>query len=201
MIKLFILTFVLLLLCNLNTASAQDVAGSGDRTFEIGVTPFSDNPVSFNQFRLRTFPDDNTAYRTRGAITYQSDREDEDRRTSNFQLNLAPGIEWHFFSHDRISVYYGAELPISYRTTRRERDDETDRNYDGNGFFGLGLNAITGMDMHFLQRLYTGIEVGYGLNYRSYLDAEIGGEDVDIDRATFTLGTFAFPNFRFGIRF
>lgn len=201
MIKLLISTLVLLFLWNHNPAVAQDVAGSGDRTFEIGVTPFSGNPISFNQFRLRTFPDDNTAYRVRGAITYQSDREDEDFRTSSFQLNVAPGIEQHFFSYNRISLYYGAELPISYRTTRREREDETDKNYDGEGFFGIGLNAITGMDMHFLQRLYTGIEVGYGLNYRSFLDAEIGGEDIDIDRSTFTLGTFAFPNFRLGIRF
>lgn len=189
------------LLGDVNITSAQQIAESGDRTFEVGVTPFSSSPVSFNQLRLRSFQSDDTAYRIRGFVNYQSERQNEDRRDSRVDINAAPGMEWHFFNYENISLYYGAELPLSFRTSRSFRGDETWRNTNPNGFFGIGVSALAGMDLHFLQRLYTGVEVNYGLNFRTYFDQEVGDQTQDVDANQLTLGPNAYPNFRFGIRF
>lgn len=201
MIKLLAATAMAFILLNSNEASAQQVAESGDRTFEVGVTPFSSSPVSFNQLRLRMFQADDTAYRVRGFVNYQSERAHENRRDSRTDINLAPGIEWHFFNYENISLYYGAELPLSYRTSRSFREDETWKNTNPIGFFGVGVSALAGMDLHFLQRLYTGLEVNYGLNFRSYFDQEAGDQTQEIDANELTLGPNAYPNFRLGIRF
>ena len=183
------------------TADAQSLPESGDKTFEITTSPFSASPISFNELRLRTFQSEDRALRLRGLIEYARDRFNEDNYDTEFFISLAPGMEWHSAQHERISLYYGAELPISYRTTREHRDNVTNKNVSGGEFFGLGLNAIAGVDLHFLNSFYAGVEVRYGIQYRSGLDAEVSGETLQNDSSDFTFTNSAIPRFRLGVKF
>jgi len=194
---------VLLMFALISTqdTEAQELPSSGDRTFEITVSPFSGSPVSFTNFRLRQFQSADNALRLRANMSYTSERMDDDNRDSQFSLLLAPGMEWHAFQQDRISIFYGVELPINYLTSREHREDYTNKNTNGNEHFGIGLNGLVGMDVHFLQRLYAGFEVSYGFAYRSYLDGEYMDQDFDNDSSEFVLSSSAVSQFRFGFRF
>ena len=74
-------------------------------------------------------------------------------------------------------------------------------NVNGGEHFGIGINALAGLDIHFLQRLYTGLEVGYGFDVRSSLDEERNGNTIERDGRQVVLGSFFYPRFRLGIRF
>lgn len=202
--KNFLLPALLLVFISLNTThlSAQNLPSDNDKTFEVMVSPFSSSPIAFDQLRFRAFQSSDMAYRLRGNLGYDSSRAGENQRSSQFQIEVAPGVEWHAFQYNRISMYYGGELRLMYATTRNQvNEDRTDRNTNSSGFFGIGVNALVGLDVHFLQRLYTGMEVGYGLQMVNFLDAEVAGETVSNDRRDISLGTFYYPRLRLGVRF
>jgi hypothetical protein len=192
---------LLLMLFTVQTADAQSLPEPGDRTFEITTAPFSNNPVSFNELRLRSFQSEDRALRIRGILEYARNRFNDENYDSEFFISLAPGLEWHLAQHERISLFYGAELPISYFTTREHRGDVTNKNVSGGESFGIGLNALAGVDLHFLNSFYTGVEVRYGIRYRSGLDAEVNGETVDNDSSVFIFTNSALPRFRLGVKF
>ncbi len=196
----------LLIICfwmsGVNFIQAQQLPAAGDRTFEIGITPLGNNPVNFDQFRLRSFQNSDTAYRLRVDIYYESERTGEHRRDSRFDIELAPGIEWHALQQDPLSVYYGAEVGLRYRTSRQQvSEDITNINTNPNGFFGVDVNALVGFDLHFLQYLYTGAEVGYGIRFTNYLDQEVNDQDVEVDARDFYLRRIAYPRIRLGMKF
>lgn len=199
--KLLAVCTLLFLLINFQNADAQNLPSSGDKTIELMIAPFSSSPISFNEFRFRMFRSQDMALRARGDIYYTSDRMDEDNKDTEFYIALAPGIEWHVLQDERYSVYYGAELELALRTSRQHRGDETNKNMNGDDYFGFALNALAGIDFHFLERLYTGIELGYGLSFRSYRDAEVNGNVIENDASDFYLGRFASSRFRLGFRF
>ncbi len=188
-------------------AEAQHLPSSGDRTFEVTVSPFTGVPVIFNEVRFRMFRSPDSALRLRTNITYESDRFDDDTRDMEFSLALAPGMEWHAIRRERIAVYYGAEIPISYRTSQQEYvwagDDIVDKNTIGNEHFGIGVMGVTGFDIHFLGVLYTGAEVRYGFMYRSFLDQEVRGDVFRNDGSDFVFGpqAGALGRFRLGFTF
>ncbi len=202
--KIFISSILMLAICiaGAQFSYAQELPDAGDRTFEVTVAPFDGSPVSFGEFRLRSFQSTDSAFRLRADVDYESRRTGENQRRSRLMLEVAPGIEWHAFQYDRLSVYYGAELGLRYRTSRDQISaDITNRNNNPAGFFGVDLNALAGLDLHFLQRLYTGVEVGYGIRFTNYLDQEINDQDVEVNRRDLDIGTFAQPRFRLGFRF
>lgn len=191
-----------LLSINANLATAQNLPSEGDKTFEVMISPFSSSPISFEQFRFRSFQGSDMTYRLRGNLRYDSDRSGEFSRESEFYLELAPGVEWHAFQYNRLSMYYGGELDLTYNTSRQQiSEDRTDKNPNLTDYFGVGVNAIVGLDVHFLQRLYTGMEVGYGLQMRNYLDAEINGNTVENEGREISLGSFFYPRLRLGVTF
>ncbi|MEX0686727.1 MAG: hypothetical protein WD267_03500 [Balneolales bacterium] len=200
--KLLLPLLVVTMLSISTNVTAQNLPSEGDRTFEIMISPFSSSPISFNQFRLRQFRGSDSAYRLRGDIDYESNRLGENRKDSEFYIQLAPGIEWHAFQYDRLSMYYGGELDLSFNTSRNQiNEDRTDKNINSTGFFGLGINGIIGLDIHFLQRLYTGLEVGYGLQMYNYLDGEVDGNTIENNMRDIYLGRFSSSRFRLGVRF
>ena len=105
--KKVLITVISLLLafCFNEQADAQNLPGGGDRTFEITTSPFSENPVSFNEVRLRMFQSQDRALRIRGSINYLSERTSEEDRDSELRIALAPGMEWHVLQHERVSVF------------------------------------------------------------------------------------------------
>lgn len=195
-----VVTLLCLVVCNQNV-EAQMLPASEDRTFEITMSPFAANPVSFTEFKMRMFQSEDMALRVRADLNYSSNRVDEDERSSQFYIMVAPGVEYHTLQSERLSVYYGGELGLQFRTSRVHMDDVTNKNVNNNDLFGIGVNAFAGLDIYFLERLYTGVEVGYGLTFISYLDAEINDNVMDDDRRDITLNRNLNPRFRFGIKF
>ncbi len=87
---------------------------------------------------------------------------------SFFGINL--GVEKHFKGTDRLSTFVGADLLIGSRRSFREvvnnitassSSTVTDRNNNGNSYFGLGL--LTGADYYIAKKLYLGVELGIAL--------------------------------------
>ncbi|MEX0681549.1 MAG: hypothetical protein WD097_09220 [Balneolales bacterium] len=197
-ITAFILVFAL---CTVKSADAQMLPSNGDRTFEITVSPFSSSPVSFSHLRIRTFNSQNTAMRMRAGLNYLNESQNEDNSNSRLSILLAPGMEWHPIQEGRLSIYYGVEVPISYVTTRENVDGVKNVNNDGGEHFGLGLNSLLGFDIHFLERLYTGVEISYGLRYRSFLDAELNGNEIENNGSDISFSNSAISQFRLGFTF
>jgi hypothetical protein len=170
---LTIFTAILLLGLSTTPLQAQQLPDPGDWTFEIGIIPLGDQPIEFSHVRLRTFRSTDTAYRLGANFRLMSESLPNDERETNIEFMVAPGIERHFYQDDRISAYYGAEIGIRYASSNEE--------------LNAAFNALAGVDVHFLDRLYSGIEIGYGLNFNN---------DGDI-----YMGTLTFPAYRLGFRF
>ena len=197
---------IVLFFCTSQQSYAQELPAAGTNTFEVLVSPFANNPVTFNEVRFRRFRSDDTALRLRADLDYRSEREDEDFRDTRFDFSVAPGMEWHFMQNSPISVFYGAEIPIRYVTTREHGEDAqgesfTNKNTRGDEHFGIGVGAFAGIDFHFLDMLYAGMEVRYRIQYRSYLDGEIGNTTFDNDARDFLISSAPVGQFRFGITF
>jgi len=166
------LACTLLLLLTTTHAQSQNLPEPGNWTFEIGLIPLGDQPVEFSHFRLRTFRSNDVAYRLGADFRMMSQELPNGDRETHIDFMVAPGIEKHFYQSDRISAYYGAEIGVRYRSADEQLD--------------AALNAIAGVDIHFLSRLYTGVEIGYGFHFNN--DGDFG------------LGTLVFPAYRLGIR-
>ncbi|MDI6401943.1 hypothetical protein QLX67_08050 [Balneolaceae bacterium ANBcel3] len=197
---------LMMILCCVQHAGAQQLPTAGTKTFEITMSPMANVPVTFNEVRFRSFRSHDSALRLRTSLYYESDRFDENTRDTWFQMEIAPGKEWHFLQNERISAYYGAEIPIQYATSRQHREDAagntwTNKNNQGGEFFGIGLSAVAGLDVHFLDFLYGGVEVYYMLVFRSGLDGEVNNVTFDNDGRELVFGTAQLGRFRFGIKF
>lgn len=166
--------FPILLLAFPDRAQAQVLPEPDSWTFEVGFNPMSDNPVVFERIRVRNFDEQQVAYRMGADIRILSSVQPDDTRHTDLRLAVAPGIEWHVIQYERISAYYGAEAVIRYASPDNR--------------FGVDLNALAGVDVHFLERFYAGAEVGYGLH-------------TDWSGVDFLLTGFAFPGYRVGVVF
>jgi hypothetical protein len=85
-----------------------------------------------------------------------------------FGINL--GVEKHFKGSDRLSTFAGADLLIgsnrSFKetvnnTTATSNNVTTDKNLNGNTYFGLAL--FTGADYYIAKKVYLGVELGIAL--------------------------------------
>ncbi len=192
--------------CAAQHSYAQELPSSGTRTFEILVSPMANNPVTFNEVRVRTFRSHDSALRLRADIFYESERADETTRDTWFDISLAPGKEWHVMQSGRFSGFYGAEIPLRYATSRQHREDAqgnsfTNKNNQGGEHFGIGVSAFAGLDAHFLDMLYAGVEVHYMVLYRDYLDGEVNNTTFDNDARDLVFGSTPVGRFRLGIAF
>lgn len=166
--------FLILFLYPAGKAQAQVLPEPESWTFEVGVNPLADEPVFIDRIRVRNFDSHDVAYRLGADLRLISTVQPDDSRHSDFRVAVAPGIEWHALQYERISAYYGAEAVVRYNSAGSR--------------FGVDLNALAGVDVHFLERFYAGAEVGYGLQ------TDLSGVDV-------LLGGFAFPGYRVGVVF
>jgi hypothetical protein len=85
-----------------------------------------------------------------------------------FGINL--GVEKHFKGSDRLSTFAAADLLIGTRssysetvnnTTATSSTTFTDKNNNGDSYFGLGL--LTGADYYIAKKVYLGVELGIAL--------------------------------------
>ena len=143
--------------------------------------------------KYRLFKTENTAFRIGVNVSFYNyvdilQTEDEENNIpelkssrNNFSINLRPGYEKHFGSSRRLSPYIGFQGLLGY-TTRSymvERQDSPDNINElkwvndpavsGQGSVNLGAGVFAGIDFYFVEKLYLGIEIGYGFQYSRYL--------------------------------
>ncbi|MFT2007097.1 hypothetical protein ACMA1I_00340 [Pontibacter sp. 13R65] len=193
-IKLFL--FALLLTITFG-AQAQDggsnlKATAGSTTAEVGINLNNGTFLQRGQIRLRSFATDEMAYRLGVGLSHDATKLNDDAKTSNTSVTIAPGVEKHFAGTNRLSPYVGAELPISFSGARYEdnnilvRGANSSSGNDKRGAFGLGLNVVAGMDFYIAQNFFTGFEFGAGFGYRKDRDVKVeyksgGPSDETID--------------------
>ena len=95
--------------------------------------------------------------------------------TSSTSLTLSPGIEKQL-PKGKLVLYYGAELPIRIQSGKSESEydggSSTTKNPNGNGCFGVGLNAVLGFDFYVFENVYVGAELTPGLAFTKYFDTK-----------------------------
>lgn len=162
-------------------ASAQFKPEAGQKTLEVNFAPLGGAPISINGIKLRMFNDATTAYRLGLNINYSSSKTRTGTtadgsvelydKASVLGISLQPGIEKHMAGTNRLSPYMGAVLDIGFQSstdvnefeggTANKIEELTTKGT--NGFFRLGANAVAGADYYITNKIYMGVEVGYGL--------------------------------------
>lgn len=162
-------------------ASAQFKPEGGQKTLEVNFTPLGGAPISINGIKLRMFNDATTAYRlglnvnfasskTRTGTTADGSVELYDK-ASALGISLQPGIEKHMAGTTRLSPYIGGILDIGFQSSKdvSEFEGATANQVEettikgANGFFRVGVNAVAGADYYVTNKVYIGVEIGYGL--------------------------------------
>lgn len=162
-------------------ASAQFKPKGGEKTLEVNFAPLGGSPVSINGIKVRSFVDETTAYRlglninyastkTRSGTTADGSTEMYDK-SSILGITLQPGIEKHMSGTNRLSPYMGAILDIGFQSSSDVNEYEgatanaieTVTTKGTNGFFRIGANAVAGADYYISNKVYMGVELGYGL--------------------------------------
>ncbi len=162
-------------------ASAQFKPEAGQKTLEVNFAPLGGAPISINGIKLRMFNDATTAYRLGLNINYASSKTRTGTtadgsvelydKSSALGISLQPGIEKHMAGTNRLSPYMGAVLDIGFQSstdvnefegaTANQVEELTTKGT--NGFFRVGANAVAGADYYITNKIYMGVEVGYGL--------------------------------------
>ena len=178
---------------------------SGNRNFELQISPFADNPISMNEFKFRYFNSPNSAFRISGNISQSSsssitqqaidslDQLELKEKSSSFSLRLSPGYEHHFAGTNRFSPYIGGGIDLGFSRTSLKSDFQVlDESFyvryvngqaGGEGptqkeYVSIGANAFAGFDYYITKGIYLGTELGLGLTHYNYLGVKLKS-DVD----------------------
>lgn len=150
--------------------------------------------------KARYMNSDNSAFRGQFNLAIGSKTEKGgggDVTTSQTGIAIALGYEKHMAGAERLSTYFGGDVLIGYAKQSLKGSSET----SASGF-GFGLRGVTGFDYYFIPKVYLGVELGYGLSFRSYGDVTIAGTTVkDSGSSTISLSPFAATQLRIGYRF
>ncbi len=204
-----------------SAVEAQDVLKQtgGEQNLEVLFTPLGGSPIGINGIRYRKFTSASSAWRanvfigssssndkTNGTNEAGEDVELNDK-SSEFTISVAPGIEKHFPGTDRLSPYVGAEVLLSYGSTKEEMDmsdmaPSVTTITEKSGSFTGGLNGVAGVDYYFAHNIYLGCELGFGFAFTSEFETTTsssadGAEDItEPGGSAFNLG----PNVQGAIR-
>lgn len=176
----------------------------------------------------------NIDYSTNSNVTQQEDSENDMEelrsRSSDFMIDVRPGYELHFGGSDRLSPYVGGEVQIAYRRTayNEEFQDADDNVYyvrtinglhsgasgagitnnPGTGYMEFGLNGVFGADFYFVDNVYLGAEMSFGLAYRTNNKVKLKGDHDDFEEPdpetqgnSFSLEPDVVGSFRLGYLF
>lgn len=171
-------------------AYAQEtVTPAGNITIDLNFDPAAifdagaGSMFYFPYVKARFFNSSNTAFRIGLGVDLESDKEYMDAdgedfvKTSSTDILIAPGYEKQV-GQDRFRFYYGADLPISFYTTKSVSEFGGNtieaKNPDG-GYFSIGVDAILGIDFYLLPNFYIGAELSPGFYFVNYSDTEVDG--------------------------
>ena len=173
--------FTSILLITISTVSLAQKQESGDIPIELEFSPLGANPLKISSIRTRYFINDNLAFRIglfAGGSRKPSYTEENNieliNNVRNFNLTLRPGFEKHFKGTRNLSPYYGGELFFNYKkdVTSSEstwmsssNEIKTQKTINNNSTFGI--NLITGADFYITEKIFLGVEIGFGLQYEN----------------------------------
>ena len=206
-------------------SKAQNTAG-GIST-EINFRPFNANPIAVDYLKVRYFLSDKMAFRCGLSLNSLSNKHEvagdltnnpavttddatELTKNSSFIFGLFPGIEMHLGTNETISPYIGAELGFQMKSSSGSvanvGNDATQSSStkgiwcDGTnpGYTQIGLNLLTGVDVHIYKGMYLGAEFGFGFASTSIKDTEVSNTAAGVTTTVKTLGD---NNFNFGVNF
>lgn len=180
-------------------ANAQDVykQTGGEQNIEVLFAPLGGSPIGINGIKYRKFTSATTAWRAEVFLGFSSSTDigtelnsnfepvEVKDRSSNFDIVLSPGLEWHLPGTDRLSPYYGAVLNIGLsRSTDRSEFlvvDDVEEMTTKNGSLSLGLAGVGGFDFYFADNIYMGAEIGVGFGFTSdsdtVMESTVSGSD------------------------
>lgn len=210
---------------------------AGNKNLEVMFAPLGGSPISMGGIKYRAFSSETMAFRLTTFIGFGSEKEfigfmgepDSEGElteeyystTSNLDISLRPGIEFHMPGTDRLSPYYGGELLLGYSSTTMKTDTDymdvtTDpenpemvygaEDTEKSGSLNFGLNAFAGVDYYFAENIYVGTELGFGFGFNMGLDTEVdnaAAEDVVTTPgdSSFNLGPNVVGQIRLGFLF
>ena len=169
--KHYLITILTIFTCNLVSAQKQD---NGNYTIEMELAPLGSEPLKINSIRLRKFTSDNTALRLSTFIGGKrtpsiNSAGDVDLKSvsSNVDFSIRPGIEKHFDGTSKLSPYIGTELFLGLGSTNQSSESVWGSNQimttkTKSRTSSAGLNVVCGADYYFSDKIYIGIEMGYG---------------------------------------
>ena len=133
----------------------------------------------------------NLSFASATDITQQSDPIENKLELKDnynlFAIGIQPGFEKHFGKNKRFSPYIGFQFLIGYQTTTyKSENQETQSIYvekwindpekTGIGYISAGAGLLAGFDFYFVQKLYLGLELGYGIEYADILKTKYTNE-------------------------
>ena len=169
--KHYLITILTIFTCNLVSAQKQD---NGNYTIEMELAPLGSEPLKINSIRLRKFTSDNTALRLstficgkRTPSINSAGGVDLKSVSSNVDFSIRPGIEKHFDGTSKLSPYIGTELFLGLGSTNQSSESVWGSNQimttkTKSRTSSAGLNVVCGADYYFSDKIYLGIEMGYG---------------------------------------
>lgn len=148
----------------------------GSITLELEFSPLGSEPLKISSLRTRYFVSETIAFRTsifaggkrNASKSYNSDSTLTFVNTNgNFDFSIRPGIERHFDISNRLSSYIGGEFYYGYNSTRNAVQSPNSNNsvmttYQIGSASSFGLNVLSGTDFYFSDKIYMGIELGFG---------------------------------------
>lgn len=152
---------------------------SGSVTLELEFAPLGSEPLKINSLRARYFLNETLAFRTSVFIggnrnTSKSFNSDSTLTFTNtngaYDLSIRPGIERHFALSSRLSSYVGAEFFYGYNSSRSKNqspnaDNSVMTTSQIQASSSFGINALSGTDFYFSEKIYLGVELGFGFLY------------------------------------
>lgn len=152
---------------------------TGSVTLELEFAPLGAEPLKINSLRARYFLNEALAIRTSVFMggnrnTSKSFNSDSTLTFTNtngaYDLAIRPGIERHFALSSRLSSYVGAEVFYGYNSSRSKNqspnaDNSVMTTSQIQASSSFGINALSGTDFYFSEKIYLGVELGFGFLY------------------------------------
>lgn len=173
--KILQLGSAILLLFTTNHALAQKQEAK-NITLEMEFAPLGSEPLKINSIRGRYFINENQAIRlsvfaggkrTVSEAMSTDSSEQLKSYTGNFDFTIRPGFEHHFDLSSKMSPYLGGELLYSYmRDFSKNESMNSNNSVMSSKNMGInssfGLNLLSGVDYYFTEKIYAGVELGFG---------------------------------------
>lgn len=202
--KLFTMILTAAAVCAGSAAYAQKPT-KGNVTTEVNLSLTTGNTTDLlgGGLAFRYFMADNAALTLGFVIASSKDEntftENEDgtgatgtQTLSSSTIIFRPGYQKHFGGSDKVSPWFGVELPITIASAKEEwknvGDDGTGLAYadgvnatvdggqlngDATAFTAFGLTLNGGADWWFTDGMYLGVQVGWGYGTAKQKDTEI----------------------------